>query len=158
VTDPHEADDDTLDRATDRGARAAGDEARRDDPPPSPSVIDRIGKVTGSRPKVLLRDAEQGQTAMRKPLGPEDARDADKYVIQGELGRGGVGTVHRGHDQDLGRDVAMKFLHEKYKDEPTILHRFVEEAQIGGQLQHPGIVPVYDLGMSDGRPFFTMSS
>jgi serine/threonine protein kinase len=65
-------------------------------------------------------------------------------------------AVHKGHDQDLGRDVAMKFLHDKYKDEPSILHRFVEEAQIGGQLQHPGIVPVYDLGMSDGKPFFTM--
>jgi hypothetical protein len=50
----------------------------------------------------------------------------------------------------------MKFLHERYRHEPALLHRFVEEAQIGGQLQHPGIVPVYDLGMVDGRPFFTM--
>jgi serine/threonine protein kinase len=146
-------DDDSIDRVLDRGFRAAGDEARRDVPPTAPSVIDRMGKG----PEVSLRDTEQpDQTPMLKPLGPDDARDAGKYVVQGELGRGGVGTVHKGHDQDLGRDVAMKFLHEKYKDEPTILHRFVEEAQIGGQLQHPGIVPVYDLGMSDGRPFFTM--
>ena len=162
MTDPHEdthadPDDDSLDRVLDHGFRAAGDEARRDDPPPAPSVIDRIGKVTGSRPKVSLRDAEEeGQTPMLKPLGPQVARDAGKYVVQGELGRGGVGAVHKGHDQDLGRDVAMKFLHDRYKDEPAILHRFVEEAQIGGQLQHPGIVPVYDLGMVDGRPFFAM--
>ena len=122
----------------------------------SPSVIARIGEITGSKPKVLLRDDRAGDTPMLKPLGPDDTQQAGKYTVQGELGRGGVGTVHRGHDQDLGRDVAMKFLHEKYKDEPTILQRFVEEAQIGGQLQHPGIVPVYDLGMVDGKPFFAM--
>jgi serine/threonine protein kinase/tetratricopeptide (TPR) repeat protein len=123
----------------------------------APSVLDRIGEVTGSKPKIALRDDDSaGQSPLLKPLGPEDSREAGKYVIQGELGRGGVGAVHKGHDQDLGRDVAMKFLHDKYKDEPAILHRFVEEAQIGGQLQHPGIVPVYDLGMVKGKPFFAM--
>ena len=146
--------DDALDAALDGGFAAAGDGP---EPGSNDSVIGRIGEVTGSKPKVSLRDAEeQGHTPMLKPLGPDDVREAGKYTIQGELGRGGVGAVHRGHDQDLGRDVAMKFLHEKYKDTPEILHRFVEEAQIGGQLQHPGIVPVYDLGMSDGKPFFTM--
>jgi len=125
-------------------------------PPPAPSVSERIGELTGSKPKVLLRDDQAGDTPMLKPLGPDERVEAGKYVVQGELGRGGVGTVHRGHDQDLGRDVAMKFLHDKYKNEPSILHRFVEEAQIGGQLQHPGIVPVYDLGMVDGKPFFAM--
>tara|TARA_R110002073_G_scaffold77541_3_gene187766 strand:+ start:3551 stop:6751 length:3201 start_codon:yes stop_codon:yes gene_type:complete len=122
----------------------------------SPSVVGRIGEITGSRPKVLLRDDTPGDAPLLKPLGPDDRLEAGKYVVQGELGRGGVGTVNRGHDQDLGRDVAMKFLHDKYKDHPEVLHRFVEEAQIGGQLQHPGIVPVYDLGMVDGRPFFAM--
>tara|TARA_R110002072_G_scaffold167853_2_gene321406 strand:- start:5907 stop:8996 length:3090 start_codon:yes stop_codon:yes gene_type:complete len=122
----------------------------------SPSVLGRIGEITGSKPRLLLRDDHSGETPMLKPLGPDETREAGKYVVQGELGRGGVGTVHRGHDQDLGRDVAMKFLHEKYKSHPEVLQRFVEEAQIGGQLQHPGIVPVYDLGMVDGRPFFSM--
>jgi eukaryotic-like serine/threonine-protein kinase len=122
----------------------------------TPSVIGRIGEITGSASMVLLRDDQAGDTPMLKPLGPDGTREAGKYVVHGELGRGGVGTVHRGHDQDLGRDVAMKFLHDKFKDEPSILHRFVEEAQIGGQLQHPGIVPVYDLGMVDGKPFFSM--
>jgi len=122
----------------------------------SSSVIDRIGEIIGSMPLVLLRDDKAGDTPMLKPLGPDDRVEVGKYVVQGELGRGGVGAVHKGHDQDLGRDVAMKFLHEKYRNEPTILQRFVEEAQIGGQLQHPGIVPVYDLGMVNGKPFFSM--
>ena len=78
---------------------------------------------------------------MLTPLVPDDgiAPATGKYMVQGLLGQGGVGAVHKGHDTDLGRDVALKFLHEKYADQrPPILHRFVEEAQIGGQLQHPG--------------------
>jgi len=51
----------------------------------------------------------------------------------------------------------MKVLLEKHADNPTIVQRFVEEAQIGGQLQHPGIVPVHGLGLlADERPYFTM--
>ena len=150
-------DSSTPDEIDDGLAFAYGqDSQQRPESDPTPSVIARIGEITGSKPKVLLRDDRAGDTPMLQPLGPDDTQQAGKYVVQGELGRGGVGTVHRGHDQDLGRDVAMKFLHEKYKDEPTILQRFVEEAQIGGQLQHPGIVPVYDLGMVDGKPFFAM--
>ena len=59
-------------------------------------------------------------------------------------------------DADLGRHVAMKLLHEEYVADPEFLQRFIEEAQIGGQLQHPGIVPVYDIGLAGERPFFTM--
>ena len=60
-------------------------------------------------------------------------------------------------DPDLGRDLAVKVLLEKHKEVPDLVRRFVEEAQIGGQLQHPGIVPVYELGtFGDRRPYFTM--
>src|SRR5678815_4516483 len=63
----------------------------------------------------------------------------------------------KGHDTDLGRDVALKVLDEELAKRPAVVQRFVEEAQIGGQLQHPGIVPVYELGlMADERPYFTM--
>ena len=48
-------------------------------------------------------------------------------------------------------------LREEHRDNPDVARRFVEEAQIGGQLQHPGVVPVYELGrFPDRRPFFTM--
>jgi serine/threonine-protein kinase len=68
-----------------------------------------------------------------------------------------MGVILKAHDNDLGRDVALKVLHEKYIGEEVMLQRFVEEAQIGGQLQHPGIVPVYEMGlMADVRPYFTM--
>jgi serine/threonine protein kinase len=111
-------------------------------------ILDQAFAAAGGQARQHNRETEQGVSA---------ANDASsKYSVQGELGRGGVGIVHRGYDEELGRDVAMKFLRERFKDEPEVLHRFVEEAQIGGQLQHPGVVPVYDMGMSEGRPYFTM--
>ena len=68
-----------------------------------------------------------------------------------------MGLVLKGRDPDLGRDLALKILLDQHRDRPDLVNRFVEEAQICGQLQHPGVVPVYDLGtLADHRPFFTM--
>jgi tetratricopeptide (TPR) repeat protein len=67
-----------------------------------------------------------------------------------------MGAVLRGRDVDLGRDLAVKVLLDKYVNRPEVAQRFLEEAQIGGQLQHPGVVPVYDIGRFGERPFFTM--
>jgi serine/threonine-protein kinase len=81
----------------------------------------------------------------------------DRYSVVGEIARGGVGIVLKSHDRELSRDVAVKVLRDEYASQPEVLERFVEEAQIGGQLQHPGIVPVYGLGVKDdGRPYFAM--
>ena len=83
--------------------------------------------------------------------------DPGRYTLHGEIARGGMGAVLKGRDPDLGRDVAVKVLLEQHRTTPEIVRRFVEEAQIGGQLQHPGIVPVYELGtFADRRPFFAM--
>jgi serine/threonine-protein kinase len=68
-----------------------------------------------------------------------------------------MGAVLKGRDPDLNRDVALKVLCDDYRDDADMVRRFVEEAQIGGQLQHPGIVPIYELGtLADLRPFFAM--
>ena len=88
---------------------------------------------------------------------PAPAERGDRYQLFGEIARGGMGAVLKGRDADLGRDLAVKVLLEEHRDKPELLRRFVEEAQIGGQLQHPGIVPVYELGtFADSRPYFTM--
>jgi serine/threonine-protein kinase len=114
----------------------------------SRSVLD----ILGIESRVSLRPEASGPDLA--PLA--GARDAGKYQLQGEIARGGVGAVLKGFDTHLGRDVAVKLLHEDYLGNPDVLQRFVEEAQIGGQLQHPGIVPVYDLGLQGNRPFFSM--
>jgi formylglycine-generating enzyme required for sulfatase activity len=131
-----------------------------DPPPPGQSVLETLIHQHKLAPRVQLREETAPHAEpLLKPLTAEQKRaggQIGKYRVAGELARGGVGAVFKGHDSDLGRDVAMKFLHDRYRDNPALLQRFVEEAQIGGQLQHPGIVPVYDLGLADGRPFFTM--
>jgi len=109
-------------------------------------------------PRVLLRDEPDAPSPV---VGPgEEAKlpgVQGRYQVLGEIARGGMGIVLKGRDTDLGRDVAMKVLHPGYHGDPALVRRFIEEAQIGGQLQHPGILPVYELGLdADLRPYFTM--
>jgi tRNA A-37 threonylcarbamoyl transferase component Bud32/tetratricopeptide (TPR) repeat protein len=74
-----------------------------------------------------------------------------------EIGRGSMGTVYRGRDDWLGRDVAVKLLREGRERDPALRRRFLAEARVAGQFQHPGIVPVYELGLLEGdRPYIAM--
>ena len=70
---------------------------------------------------------------------------------------GGLGVISIANDLELGRRVALKQINPQYADDLELRARFVAEAEITGQLEHPGIVPVYGLGSSDsGRPFYAM--
>jgi serine/threonine-protein kinase len=80
-----------------------------------------------------------------------------RHELLGEIGHGGMGIVHRGRDLDLDRELVVKVLRVQHQDNPDLRRRFLEEARIGGQLQHPGVVPVYAVGrFPDRRPYFTM--
>ncbi|MED5374637.1 MAG: SUMF1/EgtB/PvdO family nonheme iron enzyme [Myxococcota bacterium] len=79
------------------------------------------------------------------------------FPVLGELGAGGMGQVFRVLDPYLNRPMAMKVLLEQWTGDPLVSSRFIEEAQATAQLQHPGIVPVHQLGqLPDGRWYFTM--
>ena len=82
---------------------------------------------------------------------------SERYILGKEIDRGGMGIIYRATDTVLGREVAVKVLHEKYGALSEAALRFAGEARITGQLQHPSIPPVHDLGtLSDGRPFLAM--
>ncbi|MGE0431727.1 MAG: tetratricopeptide repeat protein [Planctomycetota bacterium] len=86
---------------------------------------------------------------------PLDLRGADRYRMLDEIGRGGIGVVRAAEDQALRRELAIKTLHSA--DNPAARARFIEEAQITGQLQHPNIVPVHELGLdAQQRPYMAM--
>jgi serine/threonine-protein kinase len=71
--------------------------------------------------------------------------------------RGGLGEVFIAQDQELGREVALKEIRLGHADHPDSRARFVREAEVTGQLEHPGVVPVYSLGAyADGRPYYAM--
>ena len=94
---------------------------------------------------------EGGSAIDETPLELSDG----PYRVLGVLARGGMGVVLRGHDEEIGRDVALKVLRQS--DHSSARLRFIEEAQVTGQLEHPGIVPIYHLGSDDaGRPYFAM--
>jgi serine/threonine protein kinase len=128
-------------------------------------VLETMNLSTGSMPRVRLLDParaagdDEPDPSMR--LGssemPSAPGDAGHLELLGEIARGGMGAVLKGRDPTIGRDLAVKVLLEAHKDKPDLARRFLEEAQIAGQLQHPGVVPIYELGaFADRRPYFTM--
>jgi serine/threonine protein kinase len=98
--------------------------------------------------------------ALRAPGGPSGpggpGGPGTRYELGPEIGRGGMGAVFRARDAELGRDVAIKVLAEGLRD-PGLVERLRREARIAAGLEHPGIVPVYDVGtLPDGRPYYVM--
>ncbi|MCA8975479.1 MAG: protein kinase, partial [Planctomycetes bacterium] len=93
--------------------------------------------------------------ALMQRLGTESSR-IDRYRIGAEIARGAMGRVVLAWDEALRREVALKV--DRGPNEPgRQQRRFLEEAQIIAQLDHPGIVPIYELGLDgEGRPFFSM--
>jgi serine/threonine-protein kinase len=129
--------------------------------PAGPSVLRELGT---SLPRVQLGEAAAEPMtpvhlpdALALPADPRAGGAGSRLQLLGEIARGGMGAVLRGRDVNLGRDLAVKVLLEAHQDKPDLARRFVEEAQITGQLQHPGIAPVHELGvLPDRRPYFTM--
>ncbi len=87
-------------------------------------------------------------------LGPP--RMTERYESRGVLGEGGMGEVRLVHDLTIGREVAMKVL-LPHRTRSSQRERFMREALIQGYLEHPGVVPVHDIGsLPSGEPYFTM--
>ncbi len=88
---------------------------------------------------------------------PTGGLDLRHHELLDALGSGGMGEVYRTRDPGLGRDLALKVLRPAFAHDPRAEARFLREARITAALQHPGIVPVHNLGrLADGRLFFSM--
>ena len=79
-----------------------------------------------------------------------------RYEIKSELGRGGMATVYKAHDPSFDREVAIKVLPREFLHDPQFRVRFEREIKTIAQMEHPAIVPVYDVGEDDGQPYFVM--
>jgi len=84
------------------------------------------------------------------------ANQIGRYLLKGELGRGGMATVFLAHDPRMSRDVAVKVLPQQFTHDPQFLGRFEREARVIASLEHPAIVPVYDFGEEGDRPYLVM--
>ena len=95
-----------------------------------------------------------GQRSVQELLSRRTKKDG-RYLVEQEIARGGMGVVLRAVDCDIRREVAVKYLLDQADSGKKA--RFVEEAQITGQLEHPNIVPIHELGVdARKRLFFSM--
>ncbi len=83
------------------------------------------------------------------------AENFGKYELLGELARGGMGVVYRARQHGLDRLVALKMILGAGSGDGT--QRFLQEARAAAALDHPNVVPIYDIGENNGRPYFTMA-
>jgi tetratricopeptide (TPR) repeat protein len=126
------------------------------------SVSARISSLVGKDLEVKVA------LDSREPVTQHDGPGLriGRYRVSSEVARGGQGAILKVHDEDLRRPLAMKVVLGDVDDgsgaavssiSPKTLGRFLEEAQVTAQLDHPGIVPVHELGLdSEGRVYFTM--
>ncbi len=113
----------------------------------------------------VLRDRDVQKTVAGLPpagvrIAPPQAplTTTGRYTLTREYSEGGLSRIWLARDANLHRDVILKELHPGLIDNEETRHRFMNEAQITGQLEHPNIVPVYELGPKQGEdaPFYTM--
>jgi tRNA A-37 threonylcarbamoyl transferase component Bud32 len=123
---------------------------------PSPSPADSsLTRAPSEAPLTICADDPGSGQWQRDPSSPDDSRMRFRFVRH--HARGGLGEVSVAHDLELRRDVALKEIRLTHADHPDSRMRFVQEAEITGQLEHPGVVPVYGLGRyADGRPYYAM--
>ncbi|RLB62220.1 MAG: protein kinase [Deltaproteobacteria bacterium] len=119
-------------------------------PPDSshPAMPESVPTLTGAR--VSYRPS-------RDPGGIPGRLPGPRYRGKKPLGAGGVGQVVATRDREIGRTVALKTLHDHALADTSLVRKFLVEARVTAQLEHPNIIPVYDLGvLPGGRPFYTM--
>ena len=161
-------DGDELSGSIARWANAFGDLFDEDGSPrsatrplPRPLVdSDSGGPEPGQSPRATVGEHDDTTSSPRQHSAvldsPESAekldRELDSYAIIRMIGRGGMGLVYLAEDSHLNREVAFKIARSR---EARLRDRFVEEAQVLAQLEHPNIVPLHELGTADGRIFCT---
>ncbi len=123
------------------------------------NLVEEIGDSLQTDNLANVQDTVVDTSLEAQSDAPIDTKDllADRYKVQGILGKGGMGEVLRVFDTKFERSLAMKIIHSSLVSSPLILQLFIKEAKSTGLLQHPGTVPVHDFGtLSDGRLYFTM--
>lgn len=107
-----------------------------------------------------VTESDEGETIVAgksSAIASSEMDASERYRGRGVLGEGGMGEVRLYRDVHVGREVAMKVLLPEFADNETKRKRFLREARIQGQLDHPCVVPVHDIGETRGKiPYFTM--
>jgi tetratricopeptide (TPR) repeat protein len=130
----------------------SGEEAAQDETllEPDPTLLDAHSETVGHP------GPNRGGDSLRRPTEAHPARRIGRFVLERELGRGGMGIVYQARDSELKRVVALKTFLEAAGISADGLARFRREAGAAGRLKDPRIVTVHEVGEHDGRPFIVM--
>jgi len=128
------------------------------------SVVESIRQKFEVEADVDLGHPDEQATIAKAPvarpgddLGKEPESTLGKHHLLGEIARGGMGAIMEARDPDLRREVAVKVMLPSASANPDVVARFVEEAQVQGQLAHPNVCPVYEIAQGkDDLPYFLM--
>lgn len=113
-------------------------------------TLGMVGEETNGQRELATEATEAGTTKAR-------LRRFGNYELLSEIARGGMGVVYRARQIGLNRIVALKMILTGQLASPEEVQRFRAEANAAAQLDHPGIVPIYEVGEQDGQHFFTMA-
>jgi serine/threonine-protein kinase len=120
------------------------------------ATLTHLGPVPGSNGIADLGTEVDPDCTASYSLGSATS-DGQRFRVLRPHARGGLGTVFVALDTELHREVALKQILDSHADDPISRQRFLMEAEITGNLEHPGIVPVYGLGTDEaGRPYYAM--
>jgi hypothetical protein len=116
-------------------------------------LCDECASPLASTPRLAVPEqASEPEEVVRAAANPLNV--LGKYVLVSPLGKGAMGVVHKAWDRGLRRWVAIKVL--LATSDPSLVLRFRREAEMAASIQHPNIVPIYDVGEEGGRPYIVM--
>jgi eukaryotic-like serine/threonine-protein kinase len=142
-----------LSRVTEKDPLGPGKATLAD---PAPSAVTQVRSTVFSNREERLNEAAVSPLHL-VPRGSSEPATLDaRYEMREMLGEGGMGKVHLVLDRRMGREVALKAIHPDQASRPELRSRFVREAKIQAQLEHPSIVPVYELCADGDDAYFTM--
>ncbi|HKQ08298.1 MAG TPA: protein kinase [Blastocatellia bacterium] len=132
-----------------------------------PRLFSTLFETIISRPRVItteLKDTDRAALAVHdgkteKVIAPpllEAHGHIGRFDIRSSLGAGGMGEIFEGYDTDLHRPVAIKVLAAKHIEDETMKQRFLREARMASQLNHPNIATIYEIGEAAGNPYIVM--
>jgi tetratricopeptide (TPR) repeat protein len=132
------------------------------DGPLADAIERHLANCAGCLRRLDVTRADDPWLALLRVVGPPDSPGADGpalplgYELEALIGRGGMGVVHRARQLGLDRRVALKTIAAGRDASPQLIERFRREFEAVASLNHHAIVPIYDVGVRDGVPFYAM--